>query len=89
MSFKFRIVTSGYFTVAKVWYVDGYLESGCIAPPVSGSALTRDGVRVITIRSIALVSTPQPEPKRLTLAIEEPTFPITLLEAGVLVSNES
>jgi len=84
MGFQFSISGFGRLPTAGITFVEGFLEDGTIR---SGDmAIIRNAPNhYIRIKSVALVDSDPPDPKRLTLSVEEPAFPLSVLDGKVLI----
>jgi hypothetical protein len=85
MGFQFSVSSSGRLPAAKVIFLEGVLEEGSIRG--GDEAIVREVPdRRIRIKSVALVNSDSRDSSQLTLAIEEPSFPLSELNGKELIS---
>jgi len=86
MSFVLLVEKAGKLPSAGVCYVEGTIETGSVK---GGETATVEGLsgRSLSIQSVALVNAPASSLDRVTLSVDEPTFPLDELCGRRLVSN--
>jgi len=88
MSFRFTIDNVGYLKTAKIWFIEGFLERGVIKEGSIGHFTeSNNQVKIVKVKSVALVNTKKVENGRLTLSIEEPNFPLESFQKGMIIEQ--
>jgi hypothetical protein len=85
MKFKFKIQSVTHLAAAKIYALDGILESGTVQADSEG--VIRKHGQSIKVKSVALVNAPTVGSNRFTLSIEEPSFPLSQITQGMLLEG--
>lgn len=68
-----------------IFVLDGLLESGSISGECEATIV--ELAQVIRVKSVGIGGSPTNDPNRLSLHIEEPSFPFHRIEGGMMLKS--
>ena len=87
IGYRFLVRDAGVLTSAKIWYVEGVLQSGTIRSGSTATADTAVGRVSVRVNNVAMLTAANREPHCFTLSIEQPPFDLQILRGVVLESG--
>jgi hypothetical protein len=85
MSFRFKV--NHAVKVAGMYTLDGTLEEGQVRHGQTATVQTADGLRTVTVKTVAFVTPPRTDRKDVTITITAPSFPFESLAGATLVGE--